>query len=208
MKPPRESLKVGDLVDGNPVVEIYCDGDIKTMYISGIIALANAIKDMGAISSVNLLKNGIGIDQAHVLVSNLKDHPTLKSLCGNKGNEVKLDMSGKMNGAAGAIMLVPEITDNGALSVLSLKNNGLLTKGAGKALAQALAGNSVLTEVNVSCQAGYTWDDGPGFAQELAVGIKDNGALIKLDISSNYIAAAQGGDLQRICAAGGIELVK
>jgi hypothetical protein len=49
-------------------------------------------------------------------VSILKDHPTLKSLCGNTGNEVELDMSGKMYGAADAIMLVPEITDNGALS--------------------------------------------------------------------------------------------
>jgi hypothetical protein len=61
-----------------------------------------------------------------------------------------------------------------------LKNNRLLTKEAGKALAQALAGNSVLTELDVSCQAGYIGDDGPGFAQELAVGIKDNGALSKL----------------------------
>jgi hypothetical protein len=60
MKPPRESLKVGDLVDGNPVVEIYSDGDIKIMYISGIIALANAIKDMGALSSLNLASNSIG----------------------------------------------------------------------------------------------------------------------------------------------------
>jgi hypothetical protein len=34
------------------------------------------------------------------------------------------------------------------------------------------------------------------------------GALTKLDISSNHIAAAQGEDLQRICAAGGIELAK
>jgi hypothetical protein len=33
-------------------------------------------------------------------------------------------------------------------------------------------------------------------------------ALTKLDISSNYIAAAQEEDLQRICAAGGIELAK
>jgi hypothetical protein len=37
---------------------------------------------------------------------------------------------------------------------------------------------------------------------------QDMRALIKLDISSNSTAAAQGGDLQRICAAGGIELVK
>jgi hypothetical protein len=46
----------------------------------------------------------------------------------------------------------------------------------------------------------------------IADAIKDMGALIKatikLDISSNNIGAAQGEDLQRICAAGGIELVK
>jgi hypothetical protein len=35
---------------------------------------------------------------------------------------------------------------------------------------------------------------------------KDRGALTKLDISSNNIAAAQGEDLQRICAASGIEI--
>jgi hypothetical protein len=58
-------------------------------------------------------------------VSILKDHPTLKSLCGNKGNEVELDMSGKMGGAADAIMLVPEFIDNGALSVLNLAANNL-----------------------------------------------------------------------------------
>jgi hypothetical protein len=37
---------------------------------------------------------------------------------------------------------------------------------------------------------------------------KDNGALIKLDVSSNDIGAEQEGDLQRICVAGGIELAK
>jgi hypothetical protein len=73
---------------------------------------------MRAISSVNLLKNEMGTDQAKALVSILKEHPTLKSLCGNKGDETELDMSGKMKGAADAIMLVPEIIDNGALSVL------------------------------------------------------------------------------------------
>jgi hypothetical protein len=35
---------------------------------------------------------------------------------------------------------------------------------------------------------------------------RDKGALIKLDISSNYIEAAQEGRLQRICTASGIEL--
>jgi hypothetical protein len=57
-----------------------------------------------------------------------------------------------------------------------------------------------------------TWGDlmgdGPGFVKELAVGISDNGALTRLDISSNYIGAEQEGGLQRICVAGGIELAK
>jgi hypothetical protein len=33
-------------------------------------------------------------------------------------------------------------------------------------------------------------------------------ALIKLDVSGNAIGAAQEGELQRICLAGGIELAK
>jgi hypothetical protein len=87
--------------------------------------LAVGIKNNGSISSINLLKNDTCMDQAHVLASILKDHPTLKSLCGNKGNEVELDMSGKMDGAADAIMLVPEITDNGAMTSLNLASNHL-----------------------------------------------------------------------------------
>jgi hypothetical protein len=92
---------------------------------AGIIALANAIPDMGAISSANLLKNGIGSDQAEALVSMLQEHPTLKSLCGIKGNETELDMSGKMKGTADAIMLVAEIVDNEALTSLDLRKNDL-----------------------------------------------------------------------------------
>jgi hypothetical protein len=85
--------------------------------------LSVGIKDNGALSSANLLKNDIGIDQARALVSILKEHPTLKSLCGNKGGETQLDMSGKMEGAADAIMLAPEIIDNGALSVTNFMGN-------------------------------------------------------------------------------------
>jgi hypothetical protein len=60
MKPPRKGLKVGDLLDGNPVVMIAGNGDIKIQYMSGIIALAAAIPDMGALSSLNLASNSIG----------------------------------------------------------------------------------------------------------------------------------------------------
>ena len=97
------------------------------------------------------------------------------------------------------------------LSIIS-QSKVNLGKEAGRALAMALATNSVLKELDVSNNldgrsAGYTQTDGAAFAQELAVGIRDNGALIKLDISMNNIGAEQKGDLQRICVASGIELV-
>jgi hypothetical protein len=96
----------------------------------GVIALANTIPDMRAILSVNLLLNDIGIDQAKDLVIILKDHPTLKTLCGIKGDETELDMSGKMRGAGDAIMLVPDIIDNGAMTSLNLASNSLGVEGA------------------------------------------------------------------------------
>jgi hypothetical protein len=68
--------------------------------------------------SVNLLKNEIGIEQAQALASILKVHPTLTSLCSNKGDEIELDMRGKMSGAGDAIMLAAEIVDNGVLTKL------------------------------------------------------------------------------------------
>jgi hypothetical protein len=61
--------------------------------------------------------------KAHVLASILKEHPTLKSLCGNKGDEIELDMSGRRMGASGAIMLAAEIVDNRVLSSLDLSDN-------------------------------------------------------------------------------------
>jgi hypothetical protein len=92
----------------------------------GVTALANAIPDMRAMSSVNLLKNKIGVDQAKALASILKEHPTLKSLCGNSGEETELDMSGKMD-AGDAIMLVPEIVDNGSLTKLMFGDKQVVT---------------------------------------------------------------------------------
>jgi hypothetical protein len=79
---------------------------------------------------VNLLKNFIGVEQARALVIILKEHPTLKSLCGNNGDETELDMSGKMKGAEDAVMLAAEIVDNGAMTSLDLASNKLGVEGA------------------------------------------------------------------------------
>jgi hypothetical protein len=162
------------------------------MYLYPLLFLQSDIpntlsSDIRAILSVNLLKNDIGTDQATALVDILSDHPSLKSLCGNKGNETELDMSGKMDGAEDAIMLAAEIIDNRALSSLDVRGNQLCNREAGKALSQMLAANTVLTELDISNNTGYGARDGPGFAQELSSGISGNGALTNLDISENNL---------------------
>jgi Ran GTPase-activating protein (RanGAP) involved in mRNA processing and transport len=159
----------------------------------GLIAVANAIQDMRAISSVNLLKNRIGVDQAEALASILKEHSTLKSLCGNKGDETQLDMSGKRMDAGDAIMLVPEIVDNGALLVLSLKSNNLRADG-GKALAEGLKSNQVITELNIADTNLASGHDMSGVIA-LADAIPGMGALLQFDISKNHLRAEGGGAL-------------
>jgi hypothetical protein len=85
--------------------------------------------DKGAILSVNLLKNGIGVEQARALAIIPKDHTSPKSLCGSNSNsnsdetELGIDMSGKTEGAEDAIMLAAEVVDNGALASLDLSGN-------------------------------------------------------------------------------------
>jgi hypothetical protein len=113
---------------------------------------------------VNLLKNHISVAQAKNLVSILKEHPTLKSLCGNKGDETKLDMSGKISGADDVIMFAGEIVDNGALTSLDISDNRL--------------GGSY---------DGFTLTATPEGPKAIADAIKDVGALTLLNLSSNSL---------------------
>ena len=99
----------------------------KNLGIGGAIIVGAWIshKDNGALVSANLLNNKIGVEQAKNLATILKAHATLKSLCGNKGDETVLDMSGTKMGTDGAIMLVPEIAANGALTSLNIGDNNI-----------------------------------------------------------------------------------
>ena len=69
-----------------------------------------------------------------------------------------------------------------------MSKNKMATKEAGKALADVLASNSVLKELDVSSNyEPYFSLDGSSFARELAIGVKNNGALTSFDISNNNI---------------------
>ena len=75
-----------------------------------------------------------------------------------------------------------------ALAKLILRQNGLLTKEGGKAIADMLAANTVLKELDVSDNYYSTRnDDAPGFAKELADGVKNNGALTSLNLRKNML---------------------
>jgi hypothetical protein len=143
--------------------------------------------------SVNLLENNIRINQAEALVSMLKDHPTLQSLCGNRGDEIALDMSGKKMGASSAVMLAAEIVGNGALTSLDISENGLYAEGT-KLLAAALKSNQIMTALNISSNAmtfdGEDFGDTSGVAA-LADAISGMGAISSVNLLKNTIGIDQ-----------------
>ena len=71
--------------------------------------------------------------------------------------------------------------------MLSLKANKLATKEAGQALAEMLAANTVLKKLDLSSNHDGYNSHAVEFAQELAVGIRDNGAMTSLNLAENYM---------------------
>jgi Ran GTPase-activating protein (RanGAP) involved in mRNA processing and transport len=204
----------GDMVDYNGVqcpVSSKFGRVYKVQDISGISALADAIKDNGALSVLSLQSNGLEAEGGKALAEGLKGNHVITEL-----NIADNDLACYNGNTSGAIALADAIPDMRALLSLDISNNQLLyspngeAKAAGKALADALAENTVLTVLDVSanCRPNNSLNDGAGFALLLAAGLENNGALAKLDISNNHIGAGQERHLQRICMAGGIELAK
>jgi hypothetical protein len=93
------------------------------------------------------------------------------------------------------------IKDSGAMTTLILKDNRLLHKESGTALRNMLKFNTVLTKLDVSDNGYASDDDGPGFAQELAIGIKDNSAISSVNVLGNYIGVEQAQELINILQA-------
>jgi hypothetical protein len=150
----------------------------------------------GGLTSVNFLDNRIGIEMAQAFATLLKKHPTLKSLCGNNGNETELDMRSKEMGTEGATMLRAEMTNNTALSSLHVGLNnipGLEMKGL-YALAARQDSIKTLCEIPFEQQALVELDvqgKGLGFEGALVVAeyLPHNMILSSLNLSDNYLCA-------------------
>jgi hypothetical protein len=89
IKAPRKGIKIGELVDGNPVIEEEDDdGEIMILQLNGIRAIASAIPNMGALSMFTF--SGDRDDSKPVTM---------------KTSMVEMDFGGKGLGASGAIMV-------------------------------------------------------------------------------------------------------
>jgi hypothetical protein len=190
------SWSIGDEVEhgGQKGEAVYWSGNpsdyIGFSNISGIAAITNAIRDMGVMSNLHVGQNHIPEKEMRNIMAIAMRMDSMKILCEvpikNK-TLTELDISGNNLCKEGALVVAGYLDGNGALSVLSLKKNSLGTKEAGKALGEMLKVNSVLKELDLSNNYvnPYSGGDGPGFAQELALGIKDNGAISQFTFSGD-----------------------
>jgi hypothetical protein len=83
----------------------------------------------------------------------------------------------------------------GALTSLNMSANGLKGAEAGKALGDAIATNTSLKELDIS---GSEYDDQTcdvEFVQTFSVGLRDNGAMTSLNLSSNELTGLNGKDM-------------
>jgi Ran GTPase-activating protein (RanGAP) involved in mRNA processing and transport len=208
----HQTLKVGELIEHEGKmrpVSAEWDGGYRVHIFDVFIDLANAFPDMGALLSLDISSNSLFVEGTKLLAKALESNQTMTSL-NVSSNMMTYDGKG-LGDMSGVAALADVIPGMGSLSVLSLEDNMLLTAESGKILSDMVATNTVLKELDLSSNnwkngLGRLQGDGPGFAQELAVGIRDNGSLIKLDISNNSIGAEQKGGLQRISVASGIDL--
>ena len=99
--------------------------------------------------------------------------------------------------------------DNRALLVLSLKSNGLCAAG-GKALAEGLKGNQVITELDISNNS-LCWTNGVGADMSgviaLADAIPDMRALSLLNLTDDDIGEERVQKMKEMCVSRNISLL-
>ena len=88
----------------------------------------------------------------------------------------------------GVTALATAIPDMGALTSLNMSKNRIKGAEAGKALGDALAGNTVLKELDISGDK-YGANMDIGFVKAFTPGLCDNGAMTSLNLFGNELGA-------------------
>jgi hypothetical protein len=89
--------------------------------------IALDISDMGAISSINLLKNHIPVKQAQELVKIMQAKENLTTLCGLGREETELNFSSQGLDAGDAVLIANDISDMRALTKLTFGDKQVVT---------------------------------------------------------------------------------
>jgi hypothetical protein len=138
------------------------------------------LNNVSTLVSLDVSQNKLQASKAAVLAQGIANWPL-----------TSLNLASNSLGVEGVKIIAAVLPKCMALSMLSLKDNRLLTAEAGKILSHMVATNTVLKELDLSSnnwkdRIGALPGDGPGFAQELAVGIRDNGVLTKLIFGGDF----------------------
>jgi Leucine-rich repeat (LRR) protein len=140
-----------------------------------VIIISDAIKDMGALSSANLLGNSIPVEQAEGFVEIMRSKENLTTLCGLSREETELDFSDQDLGPGDAVLIANEISDMEALTSLDISSN-MLSQGEWTNALDDSDGNN--SNNYASDMSGVIM---------LADAIKDMKTLTSLDLRGNRI---------------------
>jgi len=137
------------------------------------------VGSLGAITELNLVRNGVGDAGAASLASALEKNVTLQ----------RLNLGGNDVGDAGAASLASALEKNATLQTLELGGNGVGDAGAAS-LASALEKNATLQRLNL-----YGNGVGDAGAASLASALEKNATLRTLDLAINFVGDAGAASL-------------
>jgi hypothetical protein len=159
--------------------------------MSGVIAIADAIPDMGALTKLDISSNMLYGAGCKVLAEALSGNKIMAelNLAGNRLS-LKWGASHDTPDTSGIATLADVIPGMGALSILNMSKNGMKGSKAGKAFGDALATNTALRELDLSGQPETseqyaTPNMDAACMKALAPGLSDNGAMTSLNLANN-----------------------
>jgi len=194
IKAPREGIKVGDIIDGNPVIkEKDSDGEIRILQLDGIKALADGIKNNGALEKLLMAKNGLGTKEAGEVLGGVLGKNTVLKELDLSDNYVLKSKGGDPVGFAKGI--ANGVKNNGALTSLNISDNkiGQLVPESGwQRIDDDEHGDHYF--VKEGEESAWEIPTEPAGVIALEGAIKNNRALVKLNMSSNSMASKEAGE--------------
>jgi Leucine-rich repeat (LRR) protein len=163
----------------------------KNLGMEGALVIAEYLDGNRAISSVNILKNHIPVEQAKELVAIMQSKEKLATLCGLSGEETELDFSNQNLRAGDAVLIANDISNMRALvGTIKQLNIARHLNGTTCIVTSTQLPDDSLRVIEL--HSGRQWVIS---RDNLHLQGKTNGALTLLDISDNELGATGGAAL-------------